>query len=776
MSDAVRALTQQMDQAGNAMVGFATTVNQIEAKREFDAAQLQVAGQIEAFKESLWKDPDHGVPGQDDGYIKKWNDFLNGNGRENQGLTGTSLAAVKNPLAREQLSNFIKDTAISQRGEVARIQFQGWAKDTVASADKNVTEMINSGALGSADEILAYAADQYGHLKASNLIDESQYSTAMNETAQLAIRKDLLNRVKTEYREKGLGAAEIALSNDSKAYSAGGLKFVASDKVKDQVTGDLARYDKGIRTALKDAIVAQAKPLYKDKGLETAMVEIGNKDRKYEFDGAKFSPSDEAIADARQELQLYDLEVKNRQYLDMEKAAENYEFLFNGRQRDPNGGANLPLPNKDAPVLTQELIASYADKEGIPLDGKSRQFWLSQIHMTQNGATYAPGTLESYQKDLVMNYLDDAVNQIRRYAGTTQAGQGTLRYTINGKDYEAPATLAGVEKIFGRNNPAIWSILTSAKDGVKDYYDRMNTLDKPLGAADDILDYYKKVKKITDPTTIQQIKDYSRSHPEMDPEEQKKGIDKTIVGDLYGKRLAQAFNPKQPAGLHDDYDAFRLAFAHGENKDAVIRNADGSFSIPWRRYDNLMGDIATEQKGFNAFLGTDTTIRFDDNGNYWFDPRVLPKDLPKMQGKEAKSAYYTVQGITDGKKENAVPFRSITYGENLYARQAYIQTGGADEYEWVDVLPKGTGSWMLLPAKAAEIINKREKAGNEAANKKITGQLAGEAGVAVGDDGRIYGPFGIPLWSPSQAALKPATKPVAPKTDGEKKDILRTGK
>lgn len=234
------------------------TIYDVDAENEAREANLSIATDIEKFKESLWQDPDYGTPGQNDGYAKKWNDFLEGT-KQNPGLKSRILGSMTNEKAKEKVSYFIDQTAIQQQSEVEELQFKRWAEGTVAKAVKRANEILDKGGIPVQTKLDA-AHSEYDYLRGHNLITQEQYQNYMDAASQVAIRRDLTERAKTAYLADGLAAALRVIAEDQTSYSAGGGTFFAGDQVKNISQQDMKLWDATYRqSSLDDALAS-----YKD--------------------------------------------------------------------------------------------------------------------------------------------------------------------------------------------------------------------------------------------------------------------------------------------------------------------------------------------------------------------------------------------------------------------------------------------------------------------------------------------------------------------------------
>lgn len=234
MSDGWSAAAQSLGRMGGTLVESALTINEIDARQKSDAAELEIASRIEAFKRGLLSDPDHGTPGQQDGYMAKWKDEVAGIDEMIQG--------IDNPLARRAVQSSFSRIAANQTTAVYSLQHQAWGKATVAQRLDMIRQRAETSGLPVQDQ-LNLAAEDLDFLVGSNLLDRYERDKQLSDWSQVIMERDLSARAKAAYALGGLPAAKKLLLDDSEIYTAGGSPYRASDTVKASAVATIEALD-----------------------------------------------------------------------------------------------------------------------------------------------------------------------------------------------------------------------------------------------------------------------------------------------------------------------------------------------------------------------------------------------------------------------------------------------------------------------------------------------------------------------------------------------------
>lgn len=199
MSSSGQALAQAIGQFGQSFQQMGETIYKVQAENEFRNESLKIADEIEQFNNSLLTDPDHGTPGVNDGYMKKWNDLKK--------TFDQRIASVKNPLAKKNLEGYMAEAQTSQNSRVYGLQFNGWSKQMVADAETRINGIISNMAV-STDFKLAQINEELESLLSQNLIDEKQYGEYRSNFAKAVVSQDFIKRVVLMAKEEGYTATK----------------------------------------------------------------------------------------------------------------------------------------------------------------------------------------------------------------------------------------------------------------------------------------------------------------------------------------------------------------------------------------------------------------------------------------------------------------------------------------------------------------------------------------------------------------------------------------
>ena len=238
MPTAGEYLGQQIARAGNELSGLGVAVYKVDAENKYLEKTNEIAKSIEEFKQTLWQDPDSGTPGEDDGYVKKWNEFSQNIEKE--------IGKTKNPLARQKTEQYWQQAKLEQSGEIARQQFTSWAGKTKAATGKRILEMIETSGLDEQTK-LDTANSELLFLKEHNLVSDDEYNTSLANYSQAILRKGMNEKAKAIYETEGLAAAQKFIMSDTSTYAVGTSTFTAGDQVKNLVQQDLKGYDAAIQ-------------------------------------------------------------------------------------------------------------------------------------------------------------------------------------------------------------------------------------------------------------------------------------------------------------------------------------------------------------------------------------------------------------------------------------------------------------------------------------------------------------------------------------------------
>lgn len=234
-----------MQQAGASIGNLGQAVFAIEAEEQFRTGRLALVSSLEEFKQSLWQDPDYGTPGQNDGYVGKFQEFMQGT-KGKPGAVGAAIGGLGNAVARDKLSQYAQQLELEQGAEIEELQFKKWAEGTVAKTGKRVSTLLDNGTMPAAAKLTG-AYDEYAYLRDHNLITAEEAQERMDSAAQIAIERDIFERAKTTYDQKGLSAAIQAISGDATTYTAGGASYSGGETARKLAAARMEQYDSAIQ-------------------------------------------------------------------------------------------------------------------------------------------------------------------------------------------------------------------------------------------------------------------------------------------------------------------------------------------------------------------------------------------------------------------------------------------------------------------------------------------------------------------------------------------------
>jgi hypothetical protein len=233
-------LGQTMQRAGAALGNLGQTVFDIEAEEQFRTGRLALVSSLEKFKQSLWQDPDYGTPGQGDGYVGKFQEFMQGT-KGQPGAVGATISGLSNVMAQGKLDEYAKQLELEQGAEIEELQFKKWAVGTVAKSDKRILTLADS---LSGQQFFDAMADELETQRGHNLIDEPEYERKAYEFSQVAIKKGLKKGALAAMDSaadpfEGYAAAMKYIGENSESFTAGGGTFTAGEQVREAVSTDV---------------------------------------------------------------------------------------------------------------------------------------------------------------------------------------------------------------------------------------------------------------------------------------------------------------------------------------------------------------------------------------------------------------------------------------------------------------------------------------------------------------------------------------------------------
>ncbi len=229
MSASGKALAQAIGGFGQSVQNLGETIYKVDADNEATKIQLSLAAQIEEFQKNLLTDPEPGTPGAQtpEGYLAKWEKFT-------QGLQ-SQAGQAKNPLARQEVNNYLGKVLPSQGTNVAKLQLSAWSENQKVDRRKRV---LDAAMVRAPEEALNFAATEYGFLLQHNAISAAEYSQLMNEASAPILENALYQKGMAAFKEKGASDANAALY-DQVLFKTDKDTFTVSDTIRDRVRARL---------------------------------------------------------------------------------------------------------------------------------------------------------------------------------------------------------------------------------------------------------------------------------------------------------------------------------------------------------------------------------------------------------------------------------------------------------------------------------------------------------------------------------------------------------
>lgn len=225
MSASGKALAQAIGGFGQSVQNLGETIYKVDADNEATKIQLSLAAQIEEFQKNLLTDPDPGTPGATtpEGYLAKWEKF-------SQDLQ-SQAGKAKNPLARQEVTNYLGKVLPNQGTNVAKLQLAAWSENQ--KVDRR-TRVLEAALVRAPEEAFNIAATEYGFLLKHNAITAAEYASLMNEASAPILEKALYQKGMEAFKTGGEDAAESAL-HDQVLFKTDKDTFIVSDAIRDRV-------------------------------------------------------------------------------------------------------------------------------------------------------------------------------------------------------------------------------------------------------------------------------------------------------------------------------------------------------------------------------------------------------------------------------------------------------------------------------------------------------------------------------------------------------------
>jgi hypothetical protein len=176
-----------MQRAGAAISGMGQTIYDVEAEEQFRTGQRALVSTIEKFKTDLLTDPDYGTPGEGDGYVGKFNKFMEGSG-DMPGAVGEALGKTVNQTARQRLSEYASQLMSSQGAEIQELQTKRWMGGIDAKEDQGLAEIAGKVPI---DKYFKRLDDSLAFRSGYNILDENQRYQKAVVYGQLGYKSDM---------------------------------------------------------------------------------------------------------------------------------------------------------------------------------------------------------------------------------------------------------------------------------------------------------------------------------------------------------------------------------------------------------------------------------------------------------------------------------------------------------------------------------------------------------------------------------------------------------
>ena len=218
MSAGGKALAQAVGQFGQSFKEMGETIYKVEADNEFRNQSLSIADSIEKFNADLRTDPDHGTPGEPDGYMKKWDDFKKS--------IDARIQQVKNPLAKKNLEAYVTQASTSQYGKVYELQYAGWSNSMVADAKRRIQLIIANEGVQTQFKLDAMSEELDG-LRRYNILSPQEIDEIRLASAREIVASDFVRTSIHIAETQGIGMARKHILKAGYEYHPIGKDLVA---------------------------------------------------------------------------------------------------------------------------------------------------------------------------------------------------------------------------------------------------------------------------------------------------------------------------------------------------------------------------------------------------------------------------------------------------------------------------------------------------------------------------------------------------------------------
>ena len=206
MSAGGKALAESLGQFGGSVQELGKSLFSIEADNIYRVQSLNILNKIKNFNATLDTDPDHGTPGQNDGYMKKWNEY--------ELSLRKDISQIPNPLAKKNLESFLGEASVKQQENVQAKQLEGWhtTQKTYLAQELDTLKADNTLTTDQKLEAVTGAINDY---KQKTIIDDAEGYNLSKAYTQDIIKDDYVKGALSAYSSGGFAAYKQYVKDNS---------------------------------------------------------------------------------------------------------------------------------------------------------------------------------------------------------------------------------------------------------------------------------------------------------------------------------------------------------------------------------------------------------------------------------------------------------------------------------------------------------------------------------------------------------------------------------
>lgn len=422
MSAKGRAIAQSLGGFGQSIQNLGETIYKIDAENEATKIQLDIAAKVEAFQQSLLTDDDPGTPGSQtpEGYMAKWEKFT-------QDLQ-KQASQTKNPLARQEVTNYIGKIVPSQGTNVAKLQLASWSEKQKIDRRKSVLAFSKT---ADPQKALEFAETQYGFLLSKHGISAADYTNLMREAAAPILEQALYNNAVEAFKKNGESGAFEAISSQL-IYQTENDTFTVSDEIRDTVKRRISEHIQSEYTKERNRLGTLQSNTYARAMGKTRLDPEGRELPILTLDDIDSSKLPENEKEARRNWLLgMNKEIVDREYTDAEGDLwDAFDILHS-----VNKGETVD-DEKKKKALSATMIAE------LNLPSGRRSFWTQLLQSEEQVA-------KNNQIEIQRKEVGTAIAALRRSAysqdGTSTPEDAALIGKLNDTWLDSFALLPGAE-------------------------------------------------------------------------------------------------------------------------------------------------------------------------------------------------------------------------------------------------------------------------------------------------------------------------------------------